>query len=530
MMPDPDSCYAAMVARDVRFDGVFFVGVSTTGVYCRPVCTARTPRRDRCWFYRLAAEAEKAGYRACFRCRPELAPGGASIDAVPRLVSRALQRIEQGYLNDHGVAALAADLGVTDRHLRRALEDELGLSPVEIAQSRRLAVAKQLLADTALSVTEVAFASGFRSVRRFNDLFARSFGRAPSSLRRPSPGPLRGAASGAGAFPLCLRLDFRPPFDWDDLLAFLGQRAIPGVEAVADGEYRRVVRLGARIGVLRVRPDPRRASLRVLLTPSLSRDLMTVALQVRALFDLDARPAAIDARLGRDHRLAPLVARRPGLRVPGAFDPFETVVRALLGQQVTVRAATTLAGRLVARFGRALTPEAAAPLLPGLTHAFPSPAEVASVAVEALASIGLPRTRAATLRAVAVDFATTPAAARAGRADPDDLPRRLRAIPGIGDWTVAYVAMRALHDPDALPAGDLALRRALGGMAPGAVRERAAAWSPWRAYAVMHLWTAQADAPAGTSADAGDVANLSSRIARLAGAARASEAQEGDQP
>jgi len=510
---DPESCYAAMLARDARFDGVFFVGVSTTGVYCRPVCTARTPRRDRCSFFRLAAEAEKAGYRACFRCRPELAPGGASIDAVPRLVARALQRIEQGCLNEASVAALAAELGVTDRHLRRAMEDELGLSPVELAQSRRLAIAKQLLADTRLSVTDVAFAAGFRSVRRFNDLFHRSFGRAPSSLRRPASAGA--AAAGADAFPLTLRLDFRPPFDWDGLLAFLGPRALPGVESVAAGEYRRVVRLGDRTGLLCVGPDARRPSLRARLTPSLSRDLAAVVSRLRALFDLDARPAAINTYLDRDRLLAPLCRRRPGLRVPGAFDPFETVVRALLGQQVTVRGATTLAGRLVARFGAALTPDAMAPSLSGLTHAFPSPVELASATVEALASIGLPRARAATLRAVAAAFAADDGG------DPDHLSGRLRAIPGVGDWTVAYVAMRALHDPDALPAADLGLRRALGGISAGAVRARAAGWSPWRAYAVMHLWTADAERPADEATDIIGVAPVG---------APALETQQGDRP
>ncbi|HEY4157646.1 MAG TPA: AlkA N-terminal domain-containing protein [Polyangiaceae bacterium] len=481
MRLDPDSCYGALLARDARFDGSFFVGVSTTGVYCRPVCPARTPRRDRCTFYRLAAEAEKAGYRACFRCRPELAPGGAPIDAVPRLVASALARIEQGYLNEHSVAALAAELGVSDRHLRRAVEDELGVSPVELAQSRRLALAKQLLADTALSVTDVAFASGFRSVRRFNALFLRRFERSPSSARGASA-----LAREPGA-PLKLRLDFRPPFQWSELLTFLAARAIPGVESVSREEYRRVVRVGERAGVLCARLASRKNSLSLQLSPALGRDLPTIAARVRELFDLDARPLAIRERLKHDPHLAPLVRRRPGLRIPGAFDPFEAVIRALLGQQISVRAATTLAGRIAARFGQ---PFSASPAEPALTHVFPSPKELSRVSVAEIAAIGLPRKRAETVRAVAAAFAERAIALPITRQELEDLPRWLRAIPGVGAWTTEYVAMRVLHQPDAFPATDLGVRRALGGIAPRAVSERAAAWSPWRAYAVMHLWCA----------------------------------------
>jgi AraC family transcriptional regulator of adaptative response / DNA-3-methyladenine glycosylase II len=477
-MLDAHTCYTALTARDTRFDGLFFVGVKTTGIYCRPICAARTPRRERCLFFRAPAEAERAGYRACFRCRPELAPGNAPVDAVPRLVAQAVARIEEGYLNEHGVEELAEALGVTSRHLRRAMEDELGVAPVELAQSRRLALAKQLLQDTTLSLADVAFASGFQSIRRFNALFAERFGRPPSGLRRA-----RGSEPVASS--IQVRLDFRPPFDWRALLDFLRGRAIPGVERVSEDTYERVVRAGDKVGRLAVRLDGQRHSLRADIPLALAGSLMWLVARLRELFDLDARPEVIGEVLSRDALLAPLVARRPGLRVPGAFEPFEMAVRAVLGQQVSVRAATTLAGRLVERFGTALTPEEAAP---GLTHVFPTPAMVAGQSLDALASIGLPRARAESLHALAAAFASK--ALHVDRAAPvEETARQLETLPSVGPWTAQYIAMRALHSPDAFPASDLGIRKALGGLSTKAVLERAEAWRPWRAYAVLHLWT-----------------------------------------
>jgi AraC family transcriptional regulator of adaptative response / DNA-3-methyladenine glycosylase II len=503
-----DSCYDALVARDARFDGLFFVGVSTTGIYCRPVCAARTPGRDRCTFFRTPAEAETAGYRACFRCRPELAPGGAPIDAVPRLVADALARIDEGYLNDNSVGDLAAELGVTDRHLRRAMEDEIGASPLAIAQSRRLAVAKQLLTDTGLGMAEIAFASGFRSVRRFDALFRQRFGRTPSSVRRAQRRPAAGAAR-AGDAPLRLRLDFRPPLAWGELLAFLRARAIPGVEVVTDREYRRTVRAGDGVGTVRVWAEPGRPALGAALSPSLGTELMKVVARLRALFDLDARPDVVAACLARDRQLGPLVRRRPGLRVPGAFDPFEMTVRAVLGQQVSVRAATTLAARLAERFGAPVEPAGphgdndgdgdggGSGATPALCRLFPTPATLHAAGADALAAIGLPSRRAATLHAVAALFAGADGAAwaRGAASGADAFAERLRAIPGVGDWTAEYVALRAFRRTDAFPAGDLGVRRALGGLSPHAARARSEAWRPWRAYAVMHLWTAPEAAP-----------------------------------
>jgi AraC family transcriptional regulator, regulatory protein of adaptative response / DNA-3-methyladenine glycosylase II len=474
---DGDTCYRALAARDSRFDGVFFVGVETTGIYCRPVCRARTPGRERCSFYRTAAEAERASFRACFRCRPELSPG--AVDARSRLCAAAVAQINAGALNEGSVDALADELGVTARHLRRTMIAEIGVSPVDLAQSRRLSLAKQLLQDTTLPLAEVAFASGFSSVRRCNAVFQARFGRPPSALRREH-------GAGARSDAIAIRLDFRPPLDWEVLLGFLAHRAIPGVEAVADGVYRRTVRLGGERGWIAVRRDVRRDALRAEISLSLASVLMPLCARLRALFDLDAHPTAVAAHLGKDPDLAPLVERRPGLRVPGAFDAFETAVRTVLGQQVSVRAATTLSGRLVSSFGApAETP------FPGLDRGFPAPEILARATESSIAALGMPGSRARTLLAVAEAFADGLRLERSS--DPVPALARLAALPGVGDWTAQYLSMRALGWPDAFPASDLVLRKALGGISARAAVARAEAWRPFRAYAVVHLWTAQGD-------------------------------------
>ncbi len=494
-MQNGDGYYRAMAARDARFDGLFFVGVSTTGIYCRSICSARTPRRDRCTFFPSAAAADKAGFRACFRCRPELAPGQAGADALPRLVTSAVARIDEGYLNEHDVDQLAEDLGVTGRHLRRAMVQQIGLSPVELAQSRRLALAKRLLQDTRLGLAEIAFASGFQSVRRFNALFRERFGRPPGELRRAH-------GSEAVARTLSLRLDYRPPLDWAGLLAFLGDRATPGVERVEGdrgGHYRRVIEVDGKVGTVAVRADPARPALWVEASLSLIGGVMKLVAKLRHLFDLDARPDAIAATLAADARLAPLLAARPGLRVPGSVDPFETTARAILGQQVSVRGATTLAGRLVERFGHPVRTDD-----PHLHHRFPTAAELARVAPEAIATIGLPRARAAALRGVAEAYATGRVALPEQGADAEAVTAQLLTLPGVGPWTAAYLAMRAARNPDAFPAGDLGVRRALGDVSAAEAEARSERWRPWRSYAVMYLWSslggARSEAPAPTPA------------------------------
>lgn len=460
--PDHDRAYAAMCARDPRFDGLLFVGVTTTGVYCRPICPARTPARSRCRFFESAAAAEREGFRACFRCRPELAPGLAPVDARARIGRLALAHI--GAHEGEGLAAVATAIGVSARHVRRVLTEELGVSPIAWVQTRRLAMAKQLLHDTRWSMAEVAFASGFASVRRFNAAFRERFGRTPSSLRR---------ARAADPTGVTLRLDYRPPFDWEALATFVGARALPGLERVerdASGTlvYERTLDGGAS---LRVAPDPTRAALRLTLTGDVSARVFELVQRVRRMFDLDAHPTAVAEHLAADPLLSPLVARRPGLRVPGAFEPFETAVRAVLGQQVSVRAATTLAGRFVQRFGA------------------PRPEVLADATLEDILALGLTSARARTLQTLARAVRDRVVVLEPG-ADPEAAITSLVKLPGIGPWTASYVAMRALAWPDAFPAGDLGVKKALGLTNERAIVARAEAWRPWRAYAVMHLWHA----------------------------------------
>ncbi len=468
---DARACYRALRARDARFDGLFFVAVATTGIYCRPICPARTPREPRCTYFSLAAEAERAGFRACLRCRPELAPGSASTEARSRLVARALDRIERGALEHDGVEALATTLGVTSRHLRRTIEGELGVTPIELEETRRLALGKHLLHDTSLPLARVAFASGFGSVRRFNAVFSRRFGRTPSSLRR-SVRPREDDDGGA----LTLRLDHRPPLAWPSLLAFLSRRAVPGVERVEAPVYERTVEIDGVTGWLRAKAEDGRVALSVSL--SLAAHVGRVVRGARDLFDLDARPEAIAEVLSADRKLALLVRRTPGLRVPGAFDPFEVAIRSVLAQQISVAGGTTLSGRLAERFGRA-TPG----LLPGLGRVSPSARALARAPVEAIRVIGMPESRARTLSLLsrAVDEGTVDLGART---DPADAIARLRRIPGVGPFTAQVIAMRVLRDPDAFPANDLVVARRLG---PTGVRS-SERWRPYRAYAVMHLW------------------------------------------
>ncbi len=397
----------------------------------------------------------------------------------------AASRIDAGYLNEASVDDLAAELGVTSRHLRRSMEAKLGVTPVELAQTKRLALAKHLLQETPLPLAEVAFAAGFASVRRFNALFQERFDRAPSEVRRAHGAPEHAVADGS----LALRLDYRPPFAWDALLSFLAGRAIPGVEQVTNGEYRRSVTIGERSGWLAVRADAKRNALRAQVSLSLAPVLTVVVNRLRALFDLDAHPTLIAEHLRRDPVLAPSIEAVPGLRVPGAFDGFEMAVRAILGQQVSVAAATTVSGRLAQRFGSPSGDETTR-LPSGIGWQFPSAARLAEATVDQVAALGMPGARARTIlelsRAVARGDVTL---SSEGEVDPDAIIEQLLALPGIGPWTAHYVALRALRWPNAFPAGDLGVRKALGLSSTRAVEERSTEWQPWRAYAVLHLWT-----------------------------------------
>lgn len=473
---DDDTCYRALAARDTRFDGVFFVGVRSTGIYCRPVCTAKTPGRTRCRFFPNAPLAERAGFRPCLRCRPELAPGHAPVDSVRTAARAAAARIEAGALNDGGrLDDLAASLSLSARQLRRSLRQELGLSPIELAQTNRLLLAKRLIADTNLPMTQVAYAAGFASVRRFNALFRRHYRLAPSDLRRAAPGSADGDR-------LRLTLSYRPPFDWDHLLYFLGIHAIPGVESVVGDTYSRTVAAGDHRGWLSVAPLSGRSALVVDLSADLAPVLPALLSRLRHLFDLDARPDVIDSHLALDPRFAPWVARRPGLRVPGAFDTFEIGLRTILGQLVSVRGGTTLSGRFAKHFGEPIdTP------IPGLTHLTPTAARIAEADKATIAGLGLPGTRAEAIRKFAGAVANGELSLEPG-ADPDDTMARLVALPGIGPWTAQSMAMRALHWPDAFPVGDLALAKATGLKSAKQLIAASEQWRPWRAYAAMHLW------------------------------------------
>lgn len=474
MTLDPDSCYRALTAHDARFDGRFFVGVRSTRIYCRPVCNVRLPKRENCRFFVSAAAAEVEGYRPCLRCRPELAPGLSSVEVSGRLARAAAEMIENGALESNSLEALATRVGVTSRHLRRIFADEFGVSPIEYAQTQRLLLAKRLLTDTVLPVTDVALASGFRSLRRFNALVRARYRMAPSRLRRD-------AAPRSLPSTMRFELAYRPPFDWEALLAFLAPRAIRGVEHVTAGTYARTLRLetrgGTSTGWVCVRTAARRHALVLDVSASLARAIPEVLARARHAFDLACDPARVAATLGD------LSAPCPGLRVPGTFDGFELGVRAVVGQQVSVAGAATLLGRLADAFGDPI--DGAAP--EGLARCFPTAANIAQCDAEALRDIGLTRARTRTL----IDLAHAVEGGRVSLqpgADVERVHAALASIRGIGPWTAGYIAMRALGWPDAFLDGDLGVLRALGETRASRARERSEAWRPWRAYAVMHLW------------------------------------------
>lgn len=477
MVLDTDICYRAVRARDARFDGRFFTAVRTTRVYCRPVCTAPLPRRENCEFFGNAAAAERAGFRPCLRCRPELAPGNASVDASARLARDAASRIDDGALTERTLTSIARELGVTDRHLRRVFEAEFGVTPVAYSQTARLLLAKRLLTDSTMSVLDVAMAAGFGSLRRMNTLFAQRYRMSPSALRASRP-----VVRPAGMH--VFQLTARQPFDFDALLAFFSARAIDGVEYVEGRVYRRALRHpladGKSVaGWIEVRPVSARANaptgiearIDARLSPAIARTLSVC----KRAFDLDCRPDEVARSLGD------LTHAHPGLRLPGTFDGFELGVRAILGQQITVKAARTLAARFVAAFGDQIdTPFTA------VSRLFPLPAKVAALAPPEIAQLGVTAQRAraivALARAVQRGLTLTPGA------DIESTIAALRDISGIGEWTAHYITMRALHWPDVFPPGDVALLKAMGESRTSAAIRRAEVWRPWRSYAVVHLW------------------------------------------
>lgn len=494
---ESDACYLAMKAHDARFDGSFFTGVTSTGVYCRPVCRVKLPRRENCRFFRHAAQAEAAGFRPCLRCRPELAPRAASWsteDASRILALQAARLIDEPDAWDEdgpGAARIAARLGVSDRHLRRIFETQFGVSPLQYLQTRRLLAAKQLIADTHLPMTQVALASGFASVRRFNAAFVTHYGLNPSALRRAGP-----AGDGREGEAIHVRLGFRPPYDAAAMLGFFARRALGGVESITDTggtpQLARTLRVvqGEHVhaGWLQLRFDAQREQLLLRVGDSLAAVLPIVISRVRAMLDLDAEPMAINSAL---HEAFP---HGDGLRVPGTVDGFELAVRAVLGQQITVAAARTLGTRLVQAFGAPVATPVA-----GLDRLFPTPAAIAAASGDALGQLGIVRQRQAALSALAREVQAGRLALHAGADVPATLAA-LQALPGIGDWTAQYIAMRALRWPDAFPAGDVALQKALRVSSARAATEASQAWRPWRSYAVLRAWHSLSPAAGYTTA------------------------------
>ncbi len=472
------TCSRARLSRDPRFDGKFFIGVIGSGVYCRSICPAPTAKEKNCRYFPTAAAAAEAGFRPCLRCRPECSPGTPAWIGTSNTVSRALRLIGETGLEDGGVEALASRLGIGSRHLRRLFLKHLGATPTAVAHTRRLHFAKKLIDETRLPMNQIALASGFGCVRRFNDGIRRIYHRTPSQIRH-----IARQKQSQPENQYLFRLRFRPPYDWKAMLSFLAPRAIPGVEAVENGCYRRSISLHDDQGWFEISFDEPNHALLARVEFGDPRSLFFITERIRAMFDLNADWASIANGLKTDPQLACCMKAHPGLRVPGCWNGFELAVRAILGQQISVKGASTLSGRLAAKFGRPFTGPA------GITRIFPSPEIIAR---SRIAAIGLPKSRAETIRSLAcavtdgrIDFENV--------LDATEFRVRLQEIPGIGKWTAEYVAMRALGEPDAFPSGDLGLLRALGLSNPRELEHRAEAWRPWRAYAAMHLWSMPRD-------------------------------------
>jgi AraC family transcriptional regulator, regulatory protein of adaptative response / DNA-3-methyladenine glycosylase II len=479
-MIESNAAYHALAARDPRFDGVFYVGVTSTGIYCRPICPVKTPMHKNCRFFETAGQAEKDGFRPCLRCRPELAPGAAPVDDAHRIAHLIAHRIEEGQISGSAnLEDIAEQFELSSRQIRRIVQKELGVSPIELLQTRRLLLAKQLLTETSLPVTEIAFASGFSSLRRFNDAFSRNYRMTPSRLRKEAAsGPEAVAATDTSM----LQLTYRPPYDWPGVLEFLAARMIKGVEYVTGDFYARTIRLGAYAGWIKVTHAPAKRALLVEFTHSLTPVLPTLLGRLRDMFDLNARPDIISAHLKQDKHLARIVEKNPGLRVPGAFDGYEMAIRAILGQQITVKAATTIARRLADAFGsRISTPFAELYLLP------PMPDKIAAASIDSIAKLGIVSARTKCLIALSQGVASGALELRSGL-HPEKTIGTLMKLPGIGPWTAHYIAMRALHWPDAFPRDDIAVRNNLGKLSWKQIEAISEAWRPWRSYAVLHIW------------------------------------------
>jgi AraC family transcriptional regulator of adaptative response / DNA-3-methyladenine glycosylase II len=487
MTHDRKTLYKALTARDRRFDGIFFVGVTSTGIYCRPVCTVKTPKEANCVFFGSAQEAEQERFRPCLRCRPEIAPGNAPVDDSQRVAQLIVERLEDGTIgNDAGLEAIAQQFELSSRQIRRIIQKELGVPPIQLLLTRRLLLAKQLLTETRLPVTQIAFASGFSSLRRFNDAFSSRYRLSPTRLRKKATEEPVGVQPGDTS---TLQLGYRPPYDWEGVLEFLAHRALKEVEWVTEDAYARTVRLGTAKGWIRITHSKQKNALTLEFTHSLTGVLPTLLARARALFDLNARTDIIAGHLSKDERLAPLVKRTPGMRVPGAFNGFELGLRAIIGQQVTVKAATTLGCRFVEAFGEPIvTPYSE------LSRLTPTPARIAKATVDDIAKLGIVSMRARSIIGLAQAQVAGDLCLDSGvHPRPDDAIRRLVELPGIGPWTANYIAMRGLSWPDAFPKEDIAVRNGLGGVSAKQAEQLSQAWRPWRSYAVMHIWRGEGD-------------------------------------
>jgi AraC family transcriptional regulator of adaptative response / DNA-3-methyladenine glycosylase II len=469
----------ARKSRDARFDGQFYVGVRTTGIYCRPICPANTPKSENVTFFPTAAAAGEAGYRPCLRCRPECAPGTPAWGGTSTTVRRGLRLIASGALDDSNVEELATRLGVTSRHLRRLFTRHLGASPLAVAHTQRLHFAKQLIDQTRLPMQDIAVAAGYGSIRRFNDSFARTYGRSPRELRRTRDADDPSNPDTA----LSVKLPVRMPFDWTSLLGFFSARAVPGVEAIDGDRYLRTVTIDGEPGVIELRSDE--SAVLLAMHGVGTQGIFSVVQHCREVFDLDAPAREITDALSGDALLGRLLARNPGIRVPGAWDGFELAVRAILGQQISVKAATTIAGRIARTYGEPVTING----FSGLSHLFPVPERLARARFN---NTGVTRSRAATLRRLA-QAVLDGSLSFDGSQDPAAFRASLLAIAGIGEWTADYIAMRAIKNPDAFPAADLGLLRAFDRpgrrrLRPAELEEISQRWRPWRAYAALLLW------------------------------------------
>jgi AraC family transcriptional regulator of adaptative response / DNA-3-methyladenine glycosylase II len=464
-MLDPAVCLKARLARDARFDGQFFIGVLTTGIYCRPVCPANSPHEKNVRYFPTAAAAAAAGLRPCLRCRPETAPGSPAWNGTSAIVTRALRLINEGALDEQSVDDFAARLGIGSRHLRRLFDEFVGASPVEVAQTRRLHFAKRLIDETEMPLGEVAFAAGYESLRRFHATFQKVYNRPPRELRRD-----REENPGQGEYRF--KLQYRPPYAWNAIATFLASRAIAGVERVDQNQYQRYIRLGEHCGSITVRPLPKANTLELRVAFPDGRRLLEIIERVRRLFDLNAEPQGIAGFLLAD----PLLKRvwTPGIRVPGAWDGFEVAVRAIVGQQISVKGASTLMSRLVERYGDRVAG--------GEGRVFPQPETLACADIERM-----PQARAEAIRRLSAAIAEG-SIRLDGAQSGEEVVERLKELPGVGAWTAEYIRMRALGDPDAFLAGDLVLQRATGIGSAKELEQRAEAWRPWRAYAAVAIW------------------------------------------